>query len=73
MQLNIYVPKEKEHVLAQLDALSRNLGSPKNEIVLSALEQYLGSVTRKTPLGTYPTRTVGSLSRKDIYGGRWGP
>ena len=38
MQLNIYVPKEKERVLIQLDALSRDLGRPKNEIVLMALE-----------------------------------
>ncbi|MEX0974751.1 MAG: hypothetical protein WD024_05295 [Bacillota bacterium] len=71
MQLNIYVPKEKERVLIQLDALSRDLGRPKNEIVLMALEQYLGSTPRRAELGTYPTKTVGQLSRKDIYGDRW--
>ena len=73
LQLNIYVPKGKEQVLARLDSLSRNSGKPKNEIVLEALEGYLHSAGPTRTLGVYPSRVIGSLSRRDIYGDRRHP
>jgi len=73
LQLNIYVPKGKEGILAKLDAVSRDLGKPKNEIVIEALERYLRLSAATIELGRYPTKVVGSLSRKEIYGDRVKP
>lgn len=70
MQLNIYIPKDKANVLAKLDALSRQLGKPKNEMVIEALERYLWVSANTGGLGKYATRVTGSLSRHDIYGDR---
>lgn len=67
MQLNIYVPQDKAHVIARLDEVSKALGRPKNEMVIEALERYL-SVNR--PLGKLPVRkgkVFGFLSREEIY------
>jgi len=41
MQLNIYVPKNKERLLQQIERLAQNQHRSKNEIVLKALETYL--------------------------------
>lgn len=73
LQLNIYVPRDKEDVLARLDAVSKELGRPKNEMVIEALERYLRLNAPTVELGKYPTRVTGSLSRRDIYGDRAKP
>lgn len=73
MQLNIYVPKDKEDLLARLDAVSKELGRPKNEMVIEALERYLRLNAPIAELGKYATRVTGSLSRRDIYGDRVKP
>jgi hypothetical protein len=39
-------------------------------LVIEALEQYLQTNARTIRLGTYPSRVIGSLSRRDIYGDR---
>ncbi|MGE5578944.1 MAG: hypothetical protein ACM3WU_02770 [Bacillota bacterium] len=70
MQLNIYVPKEKEALLARLDAVSKEQGKPKNEIVIDALERYLRLSAVSIELGKYALGATGSLSRRDIYDGR---
>lgn len=70
VQLNIYVPKGKQDVVRKLDAAARELGRPKNELVIEALEKYLQTSARPIRLGTYPSRVIGSLSRRDIYGDR---
>lgn len=70
MQLNIYVPQNKEHLVARLDEVAKALARPKNEIVLEALERFL-AVSR--PQVTLPLRkgeVFGRLSREEIYGGR---
>ncbi|MGE5579940.1 MAG: hypothetical protein ACM3WU_07845 [Bacillota bacterium] len=67
MQLNIYVPQDKAHVIARLDEVCKALGRPKNEMVIEALERYL--VTNR-PLMRLPVRkgkVFGSLSREEIY------
>lgn len=73
MQLNIYVPKEKEGLLAQLDAVSKERGRPKNEIVIDALERYLRLAVASAELGKYAMGVTGSLSRRDIYESRIKP
>ena len=70
MQLNIYVPKEKEALLARLDAVSKEQGRPKNEMVIEALERYLRLTRVSVELGKYAMGVTGSLSRRDIYEGR---
>ena len=70
MQLNIYVPKEKEGLLAQLDAVSKERGKPKNEIVIDAIERYFRLVVVSAELGKYAMGETGLLSRRDIYDGR---
>lgn len=70
MQLNIYVPKEKEGLLAQLDAVSKERGKPKNEIVIDAIERYFRLVVVSAELGKYAMGETGPLSRRDIYDGR---
>jgi hypothetical protein len=70
MQLNIYVPKDKQDIVRKLDAAARVLGRPKNELVIEALEKYLRTNSPTVRLGKYPTRVIGSLSRTDIYGDR---
>jgi hypothetical protein len=73
MQLNIYVPKHRAGVVAKLDALAKELGKPKNELVIEALERYLRSYAHAGSLGKYATKATGSLSRQDIYGDRTRP
>lgn len=73
MQLNIYVPKDKEGLVARLDSVSRQTGKPKNEMVIEALEQYLRLSPSVGALGAYPSTVTGSLSRRDIYGDRTKP
>ncbi len=42
MQLNVHVPRDRERLLRRLEAAARRLGRPKNQVVLDALERYLG-------------------------------
>lgn len=41
MQLNVYVPKDKEPLLGELDSAAKRTGRAKNELVLEALERFL--------------------------------
>ncbi len=51
MQLNIYVPKEKAHLLERLKVESQRTGRPKNALVLEALQKYLAA--RQPRLGSF--------------------
>jgi len=71
MQLNVHVPKAREHVVRELEAAVGDSGQPKSELVLDAIEQYL---RRRQPrrarfeLPVYPgMAAVGSLRRADVY------
>ncbi len=66
MQLNIYIPKEKGHILASLEKVAEATGRPKNEIVLEALELYLPKASRKSP-GTFSLGRIKTTSRRDVY------
>lgn len=71
MQLNIHVPREREAVIAELEAEATASGKPKNQIVLDALTAYLrrrhGYGGRKPRLRTWNLGTPGELRRADLY------
>jgi uncharacterized protein YbjT (DUF2867 family) len=70
VQLNIHVPKERESVLAELDAAATATGRPKNQIVLDALVAYLrprARSTRKPRLRTYRLGAPLRLRRTELY------
>ncbi|MGB9887987.1 MAG: hypothetical protein ACPLRW_13480 [Moorellales bacterium] len=68
MQLNVYVPKERETLLRALDAAARATGKPKNEIVLEALERHLATTVPEP--GIHSLGKVKPFRRSDLYEGR---
>lgn len=73
MQLNIYVPQDKEHLVLRLDEVAKALGRPKNEMVLEALERFLAVTKPQVVLPVRKGKVKGRLSREEIYGGRRRP
>lgn len=71
MQLNVYVPREKESIIRALDQVARRTGRPKNDLVLEALEEHLKKVP--VELGVYDLGQVVMPSRDELYGERWDP
>jgi hypothetical protein len=72
MQLNIHVPKAREHVVRQLEDLAREDDHPKNQLALDAIELYLRrrhrSSKAKVELPVYSHMDViAPLRRADIY------
>lgn len=65
MQLNVYVPKSKAAMLADLDRISRETGRQKNALVLEALEQFLAGYPRE--LGRYDMGKIKSWTRGELY------
>ncbi len=70
MQMNIYVPKDKEPILTALDRAARRTGRPKNELVLEALERYLTEAERTVELGTFGMGRIRIGKRDELYQGR---
>lgn len=68
MQLNIYVPKARAGILAELDRMSRESGRQKSELVLEALERYLAAKPRT--LGRYHLGEVRPWKRGELYDDR---
>ena len=48
MQLNLYVSKEKAGLVRRLEEAAKRRGRPKSELVMEALEAYLGRGERPT-------------------------
>jgi hypothetical protein len=65
MQLNIYVPKDREQVARALDEATRRTGRPKSELVLDALEGYLQQLTPQLP--SFHLGEVSFPNRDDMY------
>ena len=69
MQLNLYVPKERERVVRALDELARRSGRNKNMIALEAIDQYVQAQAGEA--GSRGLRTfrlgVKPWSREDLY------
>ncbi|MDQ7830051.1 MAG: hypothetical protein QN122_07250 [Armatimonadota bacterium] len=68
MQLNIYVPADKQALLRDLDEASRKTGRPKNDLVLEALGRYLAAVRPR--LGRYRLGKVQAWRRAELYARR---
>jgi ketosteroid isomerase-like protein len=69
MQLNVYVPREKEGIVAAVDETARRLGRQKNEIVLGALETYVAAA--RPPVGIFHLGAVKDVARDDLYLEKW--
>jgi hypothetical protein len=67
MQLNVYIPKEKEYLLAALVAEAERTGRSKNEIVLQAIERQLAP--GKPAYRIYPLAAT-VPDRADLYAER---
>jgi len=70
MQLNIYVPQDKKHLVLRLDEVAKALGRPKNAIVLEALERFLAVTKPQIVLPVRKGKVRGRLSRAEIYRGK---
>ncbi len=66
MQLNIYVPHDKAHVVDALERAAKITGRPKNEIVLDALERHLKSF--RPPLQFFRLGALRGITRRELYG-----
>lgn len=68
MQMNIYVPKDRENVVAELERAAARTGRPKNELVLEAIETYLVEASQSIELDSLSLGKVKSVTRKELYG-----
>jgi predicted DNA-binding protein len=66
MQLNIYVPKTKERLLAALAEEAARTGRSKNDLILEALEEHIGPVEDEPAYRTYPLGAA-VIDRGDLY------
>ncbi len=69
MQLNVYIPRDTEHVVVALDETARRLGRQKNELVIEALETYLAAA--RPPVGVFHLGPVHGAARADLYLEKW--
>ena len=69
MQLNVYVPRDKEGVLRSLDNAARSTGRAKNLLVLEAIERYLRDRPLEKPrvLRTFNLGGMQPWNRADLY------
>jgi hypothetical protein len=74
VQLNVHVPKDRERLVARLEAAARRLDRPKNQVVLDAIERYLQEADGLGPrtggefrMPTFHLGAIGPLRRADIY------
>ena len=69
MQLNIYVPKEKEGVVQALDEAAKRTGKQKDELVLELLEAYLAKEPPQWEV--FDLGLIKMPARDEIYMERW--
>ncbi len=70
VQFNVYVPKERREILTKLEALARETGKAKNDLVFEALERYLADSRRSSGLRLQRFamgEAEDQLTRKSIY------
>lgn len=68
MQLNIYVPQDKNSVIEALERAAQQTGRPKNELVLEALEGYLQAW--RPEVGRFHLGARNAGGRQELYEGR---
>jgi len=67
MQMNIYVPKSKETLLASLERAAGQTGRPKNDLVLEAIEQYLARGEKSADIPVFRLGAVMPDAREKLY------
>ena len=67
MQFNIHVPKDREALIAKLDARAAATGDTKSQIVLDALAAVLNDNPDRKPRLRVASLGVTEFSRADIY------
>lgn len=70
MQLNVYIPKDKEHILDALARAAERSGLSKNEIVLEAIERRV--LTDREPAYRVFDLGAGTVDRTSLYEDRVG-
>jgi hypothetical protein len=65
--MNIYVPKNKEALLAALDRAATLSNRPKNELVLEALERYLTGTERSVEFKSFSLGDMRTGRREELY------
>ena len=74
MQLNVYVPRDREPVLDRLDRVVQQLHRNKNRVVLDALEEKVVELESQLAQGipefqAFPIG-AGEFNREDLYAER---
>lgn len=70
MQLNVYIPKDKEHILDALARVAERSGQSKNEIVLEAIEHRV--LADQEPAYSVYDLGAGQIDRGSLYEKRIG-
>lgn len=65
MQLNVYIPRDKEHLMDALSRESDRTGRSKNELILEAIEERVAPA-RVPAYRTFPL-AARRIDRKDLY------
>ncbi len=68
MQFNIYVPKDKVHIIRLLENIAKEQNRQKNELVLEALERYLPD--KPAELGLFHLGKAKLPTREELYESR---
>jgi hypothetical protein len=68
MQLNVYVPKDKEYLLQALADEAQRSGRSKNELILEAIEKRL--IPAHVPAYRTYVLGAGKLDRAHLYADR---
>lgn len=69
MQLNIYVPKDKEKLVEEVARIARRERRSKNKIILQAVGEYVREhAAGKAAFGVYSLGAkAGALDRRQLY------
>lgn len=70
MQVNVYVPKDKEYLLEELARQAEQTGRSKNELILEGMARQVAAA-RIPEYRTYELG-AGRIDRGDLYGNRTG-
>jgi hypothetical protein len=65
VQLNVYIPKDREHLLVELAQQAERAGKSKNELILEAIERQVAS-SRAPQYQTFELG-AGHVDRGDLY------
>ena len=65
MQINVYIPKSKEHLLDALAEEASRTGRSKNELIIDAIEHHVAP-THVPHYRTFPL-SAGRIDRADLY------